>query len=98
MDISEEETDAAHFADLERPDDAQWPIWSRSYREAWAALRDDRFYGAMGGMGRIYYTALSAYARDHNIPLHPFSTFVMAMDDEFVAIQNAKAAATDDKE
>lgn len=64
------------------------------HREAWIALRDDRFYGAMGGMGRIYYRALSRYARDHGIPLYPFITFVWAIDDEYVAVQLEKQNAT----
>jgi hypothetical protein len=90
--LAEEESDASHYANIERSEDTEWPAWSRTHREAWAALRDERFYGAMGGMGRIYYTSLSQYARDHGIPLYPFATFVMAIDDEFVAIQNEKAA------
>jgi hypothetical protein len=91
LEVAAEESDASSFADLERPDEAKWPAWSDYVRDAWAALRDDRFYGSMGGLGRIYYASLSQYARDHGIPLHPFAEFVMAMDDEFVALQNAKA-------
>lgn len=64
--------------------DNAWPEWSGYVRNAWHALRDDRFYGSMGGIGSIYYTAISRYAEDHGIPLHPFATFISAMDDEYL--------------
>jgi hypothetical protein len=63
------------------------------YREAWFNLRDDRFYGAMGGMGRIYYTAMSRYAADHGLPIYPFITFVLAIDAEYVAWSSEKKPA-----
>lgn len=97
-DLAEEEPDAAHFAERTRPEETEWPVWSRQYYLAWLALRDDRFYGSMGGAGRIYYTALSRYAEDHNMPLYPFMTFVRAIDGEFVewvAEQDKKKTETD---
>lgn len=70
---------------------------------AWNTLRDDRFYGSMGGMGTIYYTAIRTYAEDHNIPMYPFLTFIRAMDETFMAVcaekqKEADAAAATDKE
>lgn len=91
IELSEEEPDAAHFAELGRPDEANWPEWSGTVREAWHSLRDDRFYGAMGGMSGIYYSSVSAYAHDHGIPIRPFVDFVMALDGEFVSFSNEKA-------
>lgn len=89
--MAEEESDASHLVDKERSEDTYWPVWARTYRDAWRLLRDDRFYGSMGGMGRIYYTALSQYAEDHGIPLYPFITYVRALDDVFIE-WNAKEA------
>jgi hypothetical protein len=89
--LASEETDAERFSDLDRPQEAIWPAWSDTIREAWSMLRDDRFYGAMGGLSGIYYSSLSRYAHDNDIPIQPFALFVMAMDSEFVAISNEKA-------
>lgn len=92
-DLADEESDAVAFTEIERDKDTEWPEWSTSYHLAWLALSDDRFYGAMGGVGRIYYTALSRYAEDHNIPLYPFLIYVRAIDGEYVdwsAEQSAK--------
>lgn len=91
LEVAGEEGDAAQFADVNRPQEAIWPVWSGTIRDAWFALRSDRFYGSMGGLGPIYYTAISQYARDHDIALHPFADFIAAMDEEFVAVQHAKA-------
>jgi hypothetical protein len=70
---------------------AAWPIWSGYLQRAWQALKDDRFYGSMGGMSRIYYTAISRYAEDHGIELQPFFTFITAMDDVYLAYAFEKA-------
>lgn len=67
-----------------------WPEWSGYLQRAWQVLHDDRFFGAMGGMGRIYYTAISQYARDNNIELEPFVTFIHAMDDVYIAYASEK--------
>lgn len=85
---------------IERPADAEWPVWAGHLYAAWQLLRDDRFYGAMGGLGRIYYSAISAYAADHHIcgsDLHDFVTFLAAMDDEYVAIMTEKQKADAEK-
>lgn len=82
-----EESDAPELND-EKP---EWPDWSGYLRTAWQALRDDRFYGAMGGMGRIYYTAISRYAADHGIAIEPFYTFLDAMDSAYVTWAAEKA-------
>jgi hypothetical protein len=47
-------------------------------------LREERFFGAMGGMTRIHYTAISRYAADHGLPLYPFIKYVWAIDAEYV--------------
>jgi hypothetical protein len=59
---------------------------------AWNTLRDERFFGSMGGMGRIYYTAISRYALDHGITDEHFVTFVYVIDDEFIAWSAEEAA------
>lgn len=95
----EEEADAAAaFAGrpLDRPPEAEWPTWSESLQVAWRVLRDDRFYGAMGGLGRIYYSSISRYAADHGIEgeaLHDFVLFLSAIDDEYVRFANEQAEA-----
>lgn len=86
MELQEEESDAPEVDD----EHAEWPVWSGYLRNAWNDLRDDRFYGAMGGMGRIYYTAVSRYARDNGIDLEPFVTFIYAMDDVFLKVAAEK--------
>ena len=82
--------------DIERPDDAQWPEWSGYLRHAFVALRDDRHYGAMGGLGSIYYSAKSRYAQDHGIAgsaFEDFLKFIGAMDEEYIAIECEKQKA-----
>jgi hypothetical protein len=101
----EEESDArATFAgresEVERPEEAQWPIWSGYIQRAFDQLRDDRFYGAMGGLSRIYYQAKSRYAADHAIVGSAFGDFLIylgAVDDEFVAITTERQKAEQDK-
>jgi hypothetical protein len=70
---------------------AEWPIWSGYLRAAWHCLREDRFYGSMGGVGRIYYTAISRYAEDNGIEIEPFNTFIQAIDGEYVVWAAKKA-------
>lgn len=74
-----------------KDDVAEWPEWSGYLQQAWQALKDDRFYGAMGGMSRIYYTAVSRYAEDNGIELEPFLTFINAMDEVYMAYAFEKA-------
>jgi hypothetical protein len=57
------------------------------YWTAWNILRDDRHFGAMGGGGMIYYSAISRYARDNAITGSDFSVFVTLvreMDSEYL--------------
>lgn len=64
--------------------------WHDLYFAAFDALRCDRFYGAMGGEGPIYYTALSRYASDNRITgtdLWLFNIFMNAVDGEWLAIR-----------
>jgi hypothetical protein len=100
-DLIEEEPDAAAALGLSaealvRPPEAEWPAWSGSARRAWETLRNDRHFGAMGGMGGIFYTALSRYAEDHGIAGDAFMTlhtFVTALDAEYLAFEAERAAA-----
>jgi hypothetical protein len=85
--LQEEESDAPESTN----EVAVWPSWSGYLQLAWHVLRDDRYYGAMGGMGRIYYTALSRYASDHDIELEPFVTFMHAMDNVYLEYESEKA-------
>jgi hypothetical protein len=70
-----------------RPVEAEWPAWSGHLRTAWDELKDDRFIGAMGGMGRIYYTAIDAYGRRNAYAGDNFqqlTRFLRVLDDEYL--------------
>ena len=91
----DEDPDASELiGDDEEP---KWPGWSNYIRLAWNILRDDRWRGSMGGRGRIYYSSVSRYARDHGIELQPFALFLYAMDDEFIQWCNEKEKEESDK-
>ena len=63
------------------------------YFEAWRVLESDRHYGAMGGIGRIYYQAISTYARDHRITGDDFALFLKllyAIDETYVEFENKR--------
>lgn len=50
----------------------------------------DRFIGAMGGEGPIYYRAISAYAADHGITgenRKVFDIYINALDGEYLALR-----------
>jgi hypothetical protein len=51
----------------------------------------------MGGMGHIYYSSISMYARDNGIELEPFVTFIRAIDSVFLEYQAEKAKQQADK-
>lgn len=81
----------------ERPEEAEPADWHPLYWRAWAALRYDRPYGAMGGEGPVPYAAISGYAKDHGIAGNDFRTFHIlfaAIDAEWLdyvaEIQNEK--------
>lgn len=88
----EEESDAAAIFsgrtdEIERPEEAEWPEWSGAIRVAWQALRNDRHFGSMGGIGPIYYTAVSRYAEDLGLSRREFDVFLfylVEMDAEYV--------------
>jgi len=92
--VAAEEPDCAAFVKerpdvLTRPDDAAWPSWSGSLQVAWDALRDDRHYGAMGGLGRIHFAAIDHYAARFGIDGAAFGEFaalIRALDDEYIAL------------
>lgn len=103
--MAEEEADAAAFfagkeQEIERPNDAQWPPWAGYLYQAWQTLRDDRHYGSMGGLGRIYFTAIERYAERHEIDgsaFDDFLLFVRVIDDEYVAVVNEKMKSEQNK-
>lgn len=54
----------------------------------------------MGGLGRIWSESIRGYASSFGIvgsDLDDFVTFVRAIDEEYVAVQNEKAKAEMDK-
>jgi hypothetical protein len=70
--------------------------WHDLYFRAFDALQYDRFYGAMGGEGPIYYMALSQYARDHAIvgdEWTQFKIFMNALDGEWLAFRREQDEA-----
>lgn len=74
------------------------PAGALLFWEAWHVLRNDRHVGAMGGVGPIFYTAMSTYAADHGIRGASFEALrivVRAMDDVYLAwaAEEAKKAA-----
>ncbi|MGV1790994.1 phage tail assembly chaperone [Rhizobium sp. A37_96] len=75
---------------LDEPDDEVEPEpWHDLYYRAWDSLRHDRSYGAFGGESPISYSALSQYARDHDIAGSDhdiFVTFMSAIDAEYLSI------------
>ncbi len=102
--IAEEPDAAALFAgkeeEIERPDDARWPRWANHIHVAWVDLRDDRHYGAMGGLGGIYFTAIDRYARRFNISGSAFDNFLMflrVLDEEYIRYVNEKQKAEQNK-
>lgn len=63
-------------------------------------MRHDRFVGAMGGEGPIYYQAISRYARDQSIGAAQFDEFrriVLSMDAEYLDYVSEKAKAQEAK-
>jgi hypothetical protein len=89
-------------AEGESLDDFENQPWHALYYRAFDALQYDRFYGSHGGQSAIFYTALSQYARDHEISgddFRRFLTFMNAIDGEHLAIvgEEIKAMAQSDK-
>lgn len=79
-------------------DQGEPQAWHAMYFEAFDALQYDRFFGAMGGEGPIYYSALSQYARDHGISgdrLKRFHVFMNAIDGEWLKIQRERSEAAE---
>lgn len=68
--------------------------WHDLYFRAFDALQFDRFIGAMGGEGPIYYQALSRYADDQGIAGEDrrlFDIFMNACDGEYLKMQREAA-------
>lgn len=75
-------------------------MWSGHIYTAWSELRDDRHFGAMGGMGRIHFTAIDRYAERFGIAGEAFDDlllFIRAIDDEYLLIASEKQKAEADK-
>jgi hypothetical protein len=54
----------------------------------------------MGGLGRIWFSSICDYAEKHGIAGQVFDdllTFIRAIDDEYIAVQNERAKAEADK-
>jgi hypothetical protein len=70
------------------------------YFNAFDALRYDRFHGALGGQGPIYYSALSQYARDNGLTgsaFRQFHIFITEVDAEYLDMQHAEEADKPDE-
>jgi len=66
--LAEEEPDAAAAASLaEPPEDAFVPLGAETWWKAWCELREERWYGALGGCGRLKWTAIDQFARRYDI-------------------------------
>ena len=93
-DVAEEEADAAAMLaaaedDLAGEDDTL-PEGTQFVWRAWQALREDRYYGAYGGLTTIWFASVEAYARRYGI-VNPsnFDTFhalLRSIDEEYVSI------------
>ena len=87
---------AGREAEFDRPEDAEWPEWAGHIRVAWQALRDDRHYGAMGGLGGIWFASIDRYACRHSITgaaFDRFETFLRALDGEYMLVMAERAEA-----
>lgn len=76
--------------DVEQIEDGEPREWHGSYFRAFDLLQADRSYGAMGGEGPIFYTAMSRYAADHGIAGEDwilFKVFINALDAEYLKVR-----------
>jgi hypothetical protein len=96
--VAEDADAAAHFSgreqELARPEEAELKPEHLFYWAAFQRLRYDRFIGAMGGEGPIYYQAVSRYAQDYQIRGIEFEILqrlIGEMDIEYLAVQAEKA-------
>lgn len=92
MKEDEEWTDEITISDL--------PEWAFLYWTAWHELQFDRFVGAMGGQGPIYYTAISHWARDNRLSsdaLAILKTTVRGMDEVYLGVMAKKSKEEDEK-
>lgn len=74
--------------------------WHDLYFRAFDALQFDRFYGAFGGEGPIFYTALSRYAEDlglSGMDRHLFMVFMNAVDGEWLKHQADEAKKREER-
>lgn len=105
-DLVDDDPDAAAFFATAETEEAPESIFEylQCYWQAWQALKDDRPVDGFGGVGRIYYQALSQYARDMGFvgeELPMFMTMLRALDGEYiawVAEERRKADANTKKE
>lgn len=83
----EEEADAAGLADEVNPPDETALDDLQIYLTAFRRLLYDRHWGAFGGATRIFYTSISAYARDFGISGDEYEVFIRLigeLDDEYL--------------
>ena len=76
------------------------PEWTNIYWKAWHDLQNDRFIGAMGGQGPIFYQAISQWARDHGMDgeeIDILKKIVMMMDEVYLEIQSKRSKEEADK-
>ncbi|MGW6779439.1 hypothetical protein ACWF50_15555 [Brucella pseudogrignonensis] len=84
----------------EAPEEAKSEVWHELYWRAWASVRYDRFYGAMGGESPISYIAVSRFASDNGIAGVDFTVFhrlLSAIDDEWLSYVSQKNGPTQNK-
>ena len=86
---------AAFLPRSEEPKTFQQAPFHGLYWRAWSCLRFDRPYGAFGGEGRIYFSAIRDYAQAYGIAGEAFETLrfvIEQLDDEWLAHVARKSA------
>lgn len=86
--------------ELGRPEETEWPAWSGYLQDAWGELVDDRHIGSMGGLGKIWFSSIKAYAEQFGIvgsEFNDFLTFIRAIDGEYLDIMRERAKAEAEK-
>jgi hypothetical protein len=83
--LAEEEADATAFADqIEADADVELTEWALPYWAAWHSLATERPFGAMGGAGRIPWSAIDRYADKSGFETDHLSRMLWAMDVVFL--------------
>lgn len=85
--------------DIEAEDFDPMP-WHDLYFRAFDMLMFDRFFGALGGQGRISYMAISRYADDHGIDgddRHMFMRLMDVLDGVYLKLESERAKQTQER-